>query len=130
MRKGLLRQVKQADAAAEQFQLNVAAAIDTLAADHDVMSAPTATYVATGAVKAGQTVVVFGGAAGQTLTLPQAKGQGNNVGTVVLMLNTSVSAVILAATVGDTVNGAKSISVGAGAAKTLVSDGISKWLVA
>lgn len=130
MRVGLLKPVQFPDELSNRFQSNVRDAVETLAADHDVVSAPVLSLSVTGVIPPGKTVVVFTGRTGQTLTLPQAKAQGTNTAAVIWVMNTSPNALTLVPTLGDSIGGALSLSVPAGTAVMLVSDGVSKWLKA
>jgi hypothetical protein len=113
----------------QRIQDNLRVAVNKLAADHDVASAPVVSYATSSPIAAGASIVAFRGAAGQTLSLPPAASQGPNVGMKVLLLNTSRVAVTLRPTGTDSLAGAKSLSVAAGAAVALIADGISAWLV-
>jgi hypothetical protein len=130
MRVGLLKPVQFPDELSNRFQSNVKDAVETLAADHDVVSAPVTALSVTTVIPAGRTIVVFTGLTGQKLTLPQAKAQGTSTAAVIWVLNTSANAVTLIPVLGDTIGGALSLSVGAGSAAMVVSDGVSKWLKA
>jgi hypothetical protein len=74
--------------------------------------------------------VSHSGGAGKTLTLPPAASQGSNVGAVLFLLNTSPNAVTIARGSADTVAGAASVALAAGALMVLASDGATKWLKA
>lgn len=113
----------------QRIQDNLRVAVNKLAADHDVASAPVTSYTATAQVAAGASVVAFRGGPGQTLTLPSAASQGTNTGMETLLANTSPVAVTVRPSGADTLAGGKSVSVAAGTAIVLVADGISKWLV-
>lgn len=128
--RGLLKTVQFPDELSNRFQGNVRDVVETLAAAHDVVSAPVLSMSATGVIPAGKAVVVFTGRTGQTLTLPQAKAQGTSTAAVIWVMNTSPNALTLVPALGDTVGGALSLSMGSGTAAMLVSDGVSKWLKA
>lgn len=127
MRKGLLKTVQFPDELANRFQANVNDALEQLATDHDVVSAPVLAMAATGAIGAGKSVVVYSGNPGAVLTLPLASAQGNNTGAVVLLANASGGSITLRAAGNDTISGAKSVSLASLALLVLASDGVSKW---
>jgi hypothetical protein len=129
VRAGLYKEVPSpADELLSRVQKNLKDAIEVLAADHDVLSAPVTSLVVTGQIPAGKSVVVFRGNAGQTLTLPRAQVQGQNVAALIFLLNTSANAVTVKPTAGDTLNGALTMSLPAGGVVSLSSDGVNKWL--
>lgn len=128
MRLNLLKTVQFADDLQNRFQTNLKEAINTLAADHDLLSVPATVLTVTGAIQPGKSVVVFGGNTGQKLTLPLSKAQGANVSALVVFANTSGNTVTLVPAGTDTLNGAKTLAVAAGTVVVLVSDGATKWL--
>jgi hypothetical protein len=128
MRPGLLKLGYSDDAEENQFRRNLSAAVDTLSGDHDVISSPVVTLVATGAIQTGVSAVIFTGITGQKLTLPAAKSQGQGVSSMIAFSNFSTSAVTLLPSGTDTINGAKSLSVATGVLALLVSDGNARWL--
>lgn len=128
MRAGLLRTVQLPDELANRFQDNVKKAIETLAADHDLLSVPVTSLAATGVVGAGKSVVFYSGTPGAVLSLPLAAAQGANVAAIVIVGNASSGAITLQAAGTDTINGAKSLSAAGGSVLVLTSDGATKWL--
>lgn len=128
MRSGLLKTVQFTDELENRFQANVKAALETLSADDDMVNAPITSYLVTGQIAPGKSLVMFRGNVGQTLSLPPAKAQGDNVGAVVFLGNPTGNAVTVIPTAGDALNGLLTLSVAAGALLVLVSDGVSKWL--
>jgi len=127
-RKGLFEKVQVATSDLSRVQDNVRKAVEQLAVDHDTVSSPVTAMVATGNVPSGASLVSYTGGPGNTLTLPPANSLGTNTGAVVIIVNTSTSAVTLQPSRGDTINGLTSISLPGGAVADLASDGISKWL--
>jgi hypothetical protein len=111
-----------------RIQKNIKDMADTLTQDDDVLRVPAVSLSVTGNIQAGKSVVVFTGFAGQSLTLPQAKAQGQNVSAQIIVVNTSANAVTIIPTIGDTINSILSLSVPGGVAVLLSSDGITKWL--
>lgn len=125
MRVGLFREIPSPDdQRLQRIQKNIIQAVETLTADHDVLSVPVVTLVVTGQIPAGKSVVVFRGNTGQTLTLPQAKSQGDNVASLMVILNSSANAVTIVPSAGDTLNGATSLVLAAGGVLQLTSDGV------
>jgi hypothetical protein len=128
-RVGLYKEVPSpADDVLQRIQKNIIDAVNTLTKDDDILRVPVVTMVATGNIQAGKSVVVFTGSANQTLTLPQSKAQGASVSAVLVVLNTSAVATTIIPTGGDTVNGLLTLSLAAGVAVYLTSDGVNKWL--
>jgi len=102
--------------------------IETLAADHDVMSSTVTTLIGSANVPPGASIVAYVGGASQTLTLPPANALGANVGSVVFLLNLSSGNVTVIPSRGDLVNATTSLVVATNVVAILVSDGVSKWL--
>lgn len=128
-RRGLFRKIQQIkDAILSRVQDNIFDAVETLAKDHDVVSAPVTTLIMSAAIPPGASIVAYGGGPSQTLTLPAANALGTNVGAVVFFLNTASIAVTIVPSRGDTLNGGASLSLAAGVLCVLASDGVSKWL--
>ena len=128
MRSGLLKTQQLPTELLNRFQANVKAAVETLAADHDLLSVPVTALAVTGAVAAGKSVVFYAGAPGAVLTLPLASAQGASVAAIVLVGNASTGAVTLQASGTDTINGGKSLAQAAGTVLLLTSDGVSQWM--
>ena len=126
-RTGLGQKIQASDSPARLVD-NLRDVIETLARDHDVVSAPAATLIASGIIPPGAAAVVFTGGPTQTLTLPPANALGASVVAVIFFLNTSPNAVTLVPSRGDSVNGGTSLSVAAGALVVLACDGVNKWL--
>lgn len=127
-RKGLLKRFQPRDRELAQAYQNVNDAVETLAADHDVIAAPATTLIASGPIPAGPSFVSYTGGPSQTLTLPPANAQGASTCAVIVFLNLASVAVSLVPSRGDSLNGTTSLSAGAGVLKILASDGVSKWL--
>ncbi len=126
-RRGLLNQVNPSDPTMAQMERNVRDAVERLTADDDLVQAPVVSLAAGGPIPSGATVVVYRGAGGQTLSLPLASARGGNTAAVVHVVNTASAAVTLARSGADTLNGAASLSLGAGKLALLVSDGAAIW---
>ena len=127
-RKGLFRADQVADRTTATNFKRLEDAVEKLAVDHDVVSAPLANLVASGNIPAGASAVNFTGGASQTLSLPPANVLGANVCAVIFFLNTSPNSVTLIPTRGDSVNGTTSLSVATNVLAVLASDGVNKWL--
>ncbi len=110
-----------------RVQDNLAVAINQLTADDDLIRSPVVRFASSGTIPVGAAVVVYAGGPTQTLTLPPAAAQGKNVGCVLLVLNTSASAVTLARSAADLLAGGATASLAAGALAILASDGASNW---
>ena len=124
MNPGLFKGVSSPDdQRLQRIQDDAKQAFDKLADADDVLRVPVHTMVVSGAVPPGKSVVVFRGAAGQTLVLPAANAQGTNVSAVLVVVNVSANAVSVISSGADTVNGGTSISLAAGTAMVLTSDG-------
>ena len=127
-RRGLLRTVQLPDDLSNRFQANVRDAIETLAADHDIVTAPVLSLQASGPIAPGTTFVAFRGPAGQTLTLPPASAPGTSQAVILWLQNTSAAPVTVAAPAASTVErGGKGV-VPAGSFAAFVGDGVNKWL--
>ena len=127
-RTGLLKTFQPRDQETSRLQAITKDAVDQLAKDHDVVSSPAVSLIGTGNIPPGASVIVYTGAASQTLTLPPANNLGANVAAVVFLLNVTAAAVTVVPSRGDSVNGTTSLSVAATTLCVLASDGISKWL--
>lgn len=127
-RKGLLKTVQFPDDLSNRFQGNVKDALEILAADHDVVSAPVLSLQVTGPIAPGTTFAAFRGPAGQTLTLPPASAPGTSTGVALWVENTSAAPVTVAAPPASTVDGGRTVVVPAGKVVAFTSDGVSKWL--
>lgn len=127
-RRGLLKTGQPRNPEVAALQAAVRDAVDQLALDHDVVSAPVVTLVATANIPPGASIVAYVGGPNATLTLPPANALGANVGAVVFLLNTASVAVTVVPSRGDSVNGTTSLSVAAGVLCVLASDGSNKWL--
>jgi len=131
VRTGLFKKLPAiGDADVDRMQANIAAAVDQLAADHDLLSVPATTLTASGAIAPGKSLVVYAGTPGATLTLPLAASQGQNIGAVILIANRSSGAITVRPSGTDTIGGAKSVSLAAAGAIILSSDGIAEWFSA
>lgn len=129
-RQGLLKILKVADPVLDRVQANTKDAVEVLAADHDVLSAPVLSMTVSGAISPGRSVVVFRGNAGATLTLPLANAQGQNTSALVVLANASMSSVTVRPAGSDTLVDGAGVVLAPGQAIFLVSDGSSKWLTA
>jgi len=127
VRPGLLKEVQFPDELSNRFQKNVKDAVETLAADHDVLSVPVTALSASSAIMAGKSVVVYSGNPGATLTLPLASAQGKNTGAVVLVVNASGGEITVRASAKNTINGAPALALAALSMVVLLSDGATKW---
>jgi len=127
-RKGLLGKNRPTDQELSRVYDEVRDAFEKVAGDHDVLSSPTAMLVATATIPAGTAIVNFMGATGQTLTLPPANAQGQNVGALLVVMNTSPNTVTLVPTKGDTINGTTSVTLATNTMRTLASNGVAAWL--
>jgi hypothetical protein len=128
VRKDLLRVSQQTDPNVARLQDDLRDALTILSSDDDVLRAPVLSLVATGAVPQGTSVVVFSGRTAQSISLPAANSQGANVSVLVLILNTSTSAVTIYPSGADKIKGLAAMTVAAGVVSLLASDGVSKWL--
>lgn len=124
-RPGLLKTFHVRDPDIDRLQSNLRDAVDTLTSDDDVFRSPAFYMVKTGPIPPGRSVVVFTGPSGQSLTLPLASSQGQNVSAQIVIANTSANAVTILSSGKDTVNGGTSVSLAAGSVATFVSDGVS-----
>jgi len=132
MRSGLLKKLTFPDSLLNQLVANLSDALNTLSGDDDVFTAPSTILVGTGKIPAGAATVFYRGAPAAQLTLPTAQTpavQGIARAAMIVLGNESSGAVTLVASGGDTINGAKSLSVASGALAVVVSDGFSRWLV-
>lgn len=129
MRSGLYKRIPTGDDVQDRIQANIRDAVDTLAADHDVISAPINSLVVTAAIASGKAINWYRGTPGATLTLPLANALGANVAAVVIVANASSGAISVIAAQPNALTVGMSISVAAGAHVELVSDGISKWAI-
>jgi hypothetical protein len=132
MRSGLLKKLTFPDPLTNQLVANLSDAINTLSSDDDVFTAPSTVMVGTGKLPAGAATVFYRGAPGAQLTLPSAQSQavqGNARAALVVLGNEASGAITLLASGGDSINGAKSLSLAAGALAMVASDGFSRWLV-
>lgn len=127
MKSGLFKKFQTGDSNQDRLQANIRDAVDVLAADHDVISAPVNSLVVTAAMAAGKAINWYRGTPGATLTLPLANALGANVAAVVIVGNASSGAISVIAAQPNTLTVGASVSVAAGALVMLVSDGISKW---
>lgn len=127
MRTGLFSQLPTGNSDNDRLQANIRAAVDQLAADHDLLSVPVTALSATGAIAPGKSVVVYSGAPGAILTLPLATGQGQNVAALVLIANRSTGAVTLRCAGSDLIAGLPTTVLPANALMVLACDGISRW---
>ena len=116
------------DSTLSRVQKNVLDAFARVEQDSDALGIPVLTLAASAPIPPGRAVVVFTGNAGRALALPAAAAQGSGVSSLLFVLNVSPNAVILGAPPGETVNGAASLSLGAGTMKVCASDGASRWL--
>ena len=128
MRRGLFQPDQVADRVTQTNFTRVRDAIETLAADHDIVSGPASNLVASGNIPPGASFLVFSGGATQTITLPPANALGANVCAALLLLNTSPNTVTVIPSRGDSVNATTSLSVATNVLVLLASDGVSKWL--
>lgn len=127
MRTGLFSAIPTGNSDNDRLQANIRAAIDQLAADHDLLSVPVTAISATGAIAPGKSVVVYSGAPGAILTLPLATGQGQNVAALVLIANRSTGAIALRCAGADLISGAATATLPANGLLVLACDGISRW---
>jgi len=130
VRKGLLRRIHPQDPDLGRVEQNVAEAFNATADQVNVTAVPVTRLSVTSVIAAGVAIITFAGVAGQVLTLPPAAAQGDNVGTVIYVMNLSTVAVTLARGGADTVNGGASMSLAAGKLGICVSDGMTAWKVA
>jgi hypothetical protein len=127
--KGLFVEVPSPDdQRLSRIQKNVADAFDAVTQDAATLAIPTATLAVSAPMPAGSSVVVFRGGAARVVVLPGAAAQGTNVAAVVWLLNATVNALTVIPSAGDTLNGALTLAVAAGALVTFVSDGVNRWL--
>ena len=127
-RRGLLKTVQFTDDLSNRFQGHVKDALETLAADHDLVTAPVLSMQVSGPIATGTTFVAFLGPAGQTLTLPPASAAGTSQGVVLWLQNTSLSPVTVAAPAASTIDGGRTVVVPAGSFAAFIGDGVNKWL--
>lgn len=135
-RKDLFRKIRPTPGAPvtgdliARLQDNVGEAVNTLTGDDDMLRAPIARLVASGAIPAGAAVAVFSGGPGCTVTLPPAASQGVNVASIVMFINRSATVnVAIKPSPGEQVNGGTSMTVGTTSLVTFVSDGVSAWFI-
>lgn len=86
------------------------------------------TFVESRAASLNDKVLAFKGPASQTLTLAPACQPEKGRVRQLLVLNFATVALTIAAPIGDTIDGAQSISLGAGKSATIYTDGESKAL--
>lgn len=127
MRSGLFKRFQTGDSNQDRIQANIRDAVDTLAADHDVISAPINSLVIAASIASGKAINWYRGTPGVTLTLPLANALGANVAAVVIVGNASGGAISIVAAQPNALTTGTSVSVAAGAIAVLVSDGVSKW---
>lgn len=111
-----------------RIQQNITEAFDAVAQALGTITVAILGLTASAAIPAGRSVVVFKGNTGQTVVLPAAKAQGDNVSAILVLVNTSGNNLTVRASAADTLDGAASIVLAAGAFRVLVSDGAKKWL--
>jgi hypothetical protein len=126
MRGGLLKTLNFDNDLLSRLQDNIEAAVEALAADHDVVSAPVNSLVITSAIGAGKAINWYRGAPGAVLTLPLANALDGGAAPIVIIANASAGAITVLAAPTNTLTGTAG-SIASGTCVVLVSDGVNKW---